>query len=146
MMNTTTRNQRIPIDWIKKWQAEIVAWKKMLSSRMEENVSIKNKISYILKHNYNQNCLDEIEEFQTMSIREDEITSILRSEVAELDNLLIRKKLEDIKFPKSLNETINHLRNDMVYSEERFASLTSAFSEFQKKICIEKESREQIIN
>lgn len=139
-MNTSTPNHTIPSDWIKKWLAEVSVWKQMLDSRMEQNIMIKNNISAILKKEYNQKSLDEIEHFQTRSIEEDEIISVLKSEVIELDNLLRDNKLEAIRFPKTLYETIHHLREDMVYSEDRFRSLIAVFQQFQQKVSREKEN------
>ena len=140
MSNKTIQDQQIPRDWIHELQAEVAAWRKKLNSRMEENVSIKNNIAEILKEEYDQYCLNEIEDFQTNSIREDEIIGILRMEVAELDDLLTNNNLDSMKLKDSLDETIKKLRNDMTYSENQFDSFISSFRDFQQKICTEKEN------
>lgn len=140
MSNKTIQDQQIPRDWIHELQAEVAAWRKKLNSRMEENVSMKNNIAEILKEEYDQYCLDEIEDFQTNSIREDEIIGILRMEVAELDDLLTNNNLDSMKLKDSLDETIKKLRNDMTYSENQFDSFISSFRDFQQKICTEKEN------
>jgi len=140
MSNKTIQDQQIPRDWIHELQAEVAAWRKKLNSRMEENVSMKNNIAEILKEEYDQYCLNEIEDFQTNSIREDEIIGILRMEVAELDDLLTNNNLDSMKLKDSLDETIKKLRNDMTYSENQFDSFISSFRDFQQKICTEKEN------
>lgn len=87
-----TQNRNITNNDLKELQA---TWKKMLTSRMEENVLLKNMITDILRNNYNQNCLEEIEEFQTKFIQEDGKTNILRKQTIDLDNLLYSKTIED---------------------------------------------------
>lgn len=133
-------NKNIPRNEVKELQAEVATWKKTLTSRMEENVMQKNKLADILKNNYDQNYLEEIEEFQTKFIREDGITNVLRNKVVDLDNLLYSKTFADGIIRESFEEIIKKLRNDMAHSEKHFHFLISSFDDFRDKICRKNEN------
>ena len=140
MTDKTPRDYPIPDKWIKKWQVEAATWKNMLISRVEENILLKNRLADILKNKYDRNCLEEIEEFQTKSISEDKIISVLRMEVADLANSLDSENIEAEGLQVSFEETMNHLRNDMAYSEDSFGLLISAFEDFHQKVYRENEN------
>ena len=128
------QNQDIAINNMKEFQVEVSTWKKTLTSRMEKNLVLKNRLAEILKNNYHQNCLEEIEEFQTKFIREDEITNMFRNQVTGLDNLIRKKTLEDLITRESLGELIKNFRDDITDSENRFHYVTKSFTDFQQKI------------
>lgn len=119
---------------VRQFQTEIEAWKKILNSRMEENVLLKNRLSDIVKNNYDQNLLEEIEEFQTQFIKEDELINLLRRDVTDLDNLLDSKMFEEGKIEKSFYTKMEKFGKDIANSITRFYFLKSAFDNFQNKI------------
>lgn len=127
-------NRDIPEKNVRQFQTEIVAWKELLITRMEENVLLKNRLSDILINNYDQNSLEEIEEFQTKFIKEDELTNLLRRDVSDLDNLLYSQMFEDGKMDKSFDIKMQKLCKDIGNSVTRFRNLRSAFDDFQHKI------------
>lgn len=138
--NYMAQNRNIPNTHVREMQEDVAAWMKTLSSRMEENLLLKNKLAEILKKNYDQNCLEEIEEFQTEFISEDEITKALRREVADLDNLLYRKIIDGGIIGESFEGIVKKLCNDFEHSEIRFRLLQSTFDDFQKKIYLKIEN------
>ena len=111
------------------FQTELEKWKQMLTSRMEENILLKSKLTYILKNNYDQSSLEEIEEFQTMFLKEDELIDSLRRDVYEL-----YKIFEEGKSEKFLDTRIKDFRRDIDNSSVSFSVLKTAFNDFQKKI------------
>lgn len=121
---------------LKDSKADIERWKKLLNSRMEENVYLKNMLSDILKNNFDQDSLEEIEEFQTRFISEDELIISLRKDVYHLDNLLSVKMLEDGKLEKTFHSKMQNLQNDIPNSTKRFQILKSAFHDFKHKIYV----------
>ncbi|HUZ57845.1 MAG TPA: hypothetical protein VMU83_03590 [Hanamia sp.] len=125
---------------VQKFQTEIETWKQLLNSRMEENVLLKNRLSDILKNNYDQNSLEEIEEFQTQFIKEDELTNSLRRDVSDLDSLLYTKMFEDGKMGKPFDIKMDKLGKDIANSITRFRILQSAFNDFQYKISNKREN------
>lgn len=134
LKNKIARNQDNPEMDVRQFQTEIETWKRLLNSRMEENVLLKNKLSNILINNYDQNSLEEIEEFQTQFIIEDELIHSLRRDVNDLDNLLYSKIFEDGKMEKSFETKMDKLGKDIANSTIRFRTLKSAFNDFQHKI------------
>lgn len=125
---------------VRQIQHVLETWKQLLNSRMEENVLLKNKISEIVKNNYDQNSLEEIEEFQTQFIIEDELIHSLRMDVIELDNLLYNQVFEDEKTGRLFDTKLENLRRDIDNSVTRFHILQSAFDDFQYKISRKREN------
>src|SRR6185312_14441132 len=133
LKNKIARNQDNPEMNVRQFQTEIETWKRLLNSRMEENVLLKIQISDILRDNYDQNSLEEIEEFQTRFIREDELINTLRRGVNDLDNLLYGKLFESVKMEKSFDTKMENLRKDIANSTVRFRILKSTFNDFKHK-------------
>lgn len=123
-----------PNDKIKEFQEELNTWKKILNSRMEENVMMKYKLGDLLKRNYKQNHLEQIEEFQNKFIREDELTDILRNDVIKFDDLSYSQVFKDEKMRESYENRMKKLRNDMIRSENHFCSLIASFDGFALEI------------
>ena len=140
MENKIARLQGNPGMDVRQFQTEIETWKRLLNSRMEQNVLLKIQISDILRNNYDQNSLEEIEEFQTKFIREDELILSLRREVNDLDNLLYSKVFEDGKIEKSFETKMDKLDKDITSSVTRFRILQSTFDDFQHKISRKREN------
>lgn len=133
-INLLKNNRGIPEKNVRQFQTEIETWKQSLNSRMEENVLLKNRLSDILKSNYDQNSLEEIEDFQTQFIKEDELINLLRRDVNDLDNLLYSKMFENGKIDKLFDTKMENLGKDIASSVIRFHILQSAFDDFQHKI------------
>ncbi len=134
------KNRKIPENNVGLFQNEMEMWKQSLNSRMEENVLLKNRLSDILLNNYDQNFLEEIEEFQTRFIKEDESINSLRRDVSDLDNLLYSKLFEDGKLEKSFDKKMEKLGKDIANSIARFRLLQSSFDNFQHKISTRREN------
>ena len=135
MKNKIAQNQDNPEKDVGRFQTEIETWKQLLNSGMEENVLLKNKLADILKNNYDQNSLEEIEEFQTKFIKEDELIHSLRRDVNDLDNFMHSKLLLNGKLEKSFNTKMENMRKDITNSIMGFRMLKAAFDNFQSKIC-----------
>lgn len=132
-LNTITPHQNNPNIGLKKLNEEIGVWKNMIYLRMEENIILKNALAHILRNNYNQNWLEEIEEFQNQFINEDLINDALKKEIVELDNLLLRT-FEDEKTRDFFEKKVKRLRDELAQSEQRFQLLVSSFDIFKRKM------------
>jgi len=66
---------------LEQFQVKIESWKQLLNSWMEENILMKSILSDILKNNFDQKSLEEIEEFQTKFISEDELIHSLKRDI-----------------------------------------------------------------
>jgi hypothetical protein len=140
LKNKIARNQDTPKMDVRQFQTKIEGWKQLFNPMMEENVLLKNKLADILKNDYDQNSLEEIEEFQTKFIREDELIHSLRRDVNDLDNLLYSKMFEDGKMEKSFDIKMEKLGKDIANTIIRFRILKSAFDDFQCKISSKREN------
>jgi regulator of replication initiation timing len=112
---------------LKQLQYESETWKRILGFMMEENVHLKNRLSAVLRDRFDDRLLEEMENFHSRFIREDELISLLRHDMAELDNLLIREVFEDGMLKKKLVKRFKQLRNHIKKTELQFGRLKMQF-------------------
>lgn len=114
---------------LRQFQAETESWKQLLSSRTEENVLLKNSLAHILKNNFDKSSLEDIEDFQTQFIEQDEWIKSLKKDVIELDKIF-----EDGEIEGSIGMIVEKFRRNLASSSKKFSYLKSAFNDFQQKI------------
>ena len=117
---------------LKQLQYECATWKRSLGFMMEENVRLKNRISEILKDNFDNGLLENIESFQNKFIDEDTRMSLLRDDVAGLENLLL------IESPvtennEAIEKKLKKVRNNIIEAEKQFSGLKLAFNNYLSK-------------
>lgn len=115
---------------LKQLQYESDTWKRLLTFMMDENVHLKNRLSEVLKDGADNILLVEMENFQNNFVREDEVISLLRKDIAEVDKLLVREVFEDGKIIKHLHKKIKTLRGNIVEVEKKFGQLKSDFHSY----------------
>jgi regulator of replication initiation timing len=115
---------------LKQLQYETDTWKRLLGFMMEENIHLKNRLSEVLKDKFDKNLLERVEGFQSNFIREDEMISLLRNDVAELDKLLVREIFEDGTIIKKVDSKLKHLRNNIKNAEKEFSRLKLEFNNY----------------
>ena len=114
---------------LKQLRYEINTWKRMLGFMQEENVHLKNRLSDVLKDRFNKNMLDGVEFFQTNFIKEDEVIGLLKSEVAEVENILKWNLITDENiFPTS--KRIETVRNNIDAAEKDFSKINNDFNKY----------------
>ncbi len=106
------------------------SWKRSLGFMMEENIHLKNRLSEVLQNKIDKSLLEEIERFQSSFIKEDELVSLLRNDIAELDKLLMRERYEDGEIQKKLSRKVKTLRNNINIAEKQFLKLKSEFTSY----------------
>lgn len=109
-------------------QYESDTWKRTLGFLIDENIHLKNRLSEILKEQFNRNLLDEVETFQNKFIHEDELISLLRNDVAEIDKLLTREIFEDGKTATLIDKNLQKIRNNILIAEKEFSRLKLEFN------------------
>ena len=115
---------------IKKLRKDMSSWKSMLYLRMEENLLMKNMLADILKNNFDNNCLEQIEEFQNNFINEEQVTNALRKEISELQKLssiLPGDPIQEDQFDKKVSK----FSHDLKKSDLHFQALVSSFLKFR---------------
>ena len=113
---------------LKQLQYESDGWKRVLRFMMDENMRLKNRLSEVLKDQFDKNLLVEVEGFQNNFIKEDEVIGLLRNDVAELDKLLVREISEDGKIIFEIDRRLKNLRNNIMNAEIQFGKLKSEFN------------------
>jgi hypothetical protein len=115
---------------LKQLKYETDTWKRLLGFMMEENSHQKTRLAEILKDKFNKNLLDEIEDFQTRFIKEDELIGLLRSDIAELDKLMAKERLENGKIIKEIDGNLKKIRNNINLAERQFSQLKTEFNSY----------------
>ena len=113
---------------IKQLQYESDGWKRLLRFMMDENIHLKNRLSEVLRDQFDKNLLVEVEGFQNNFIKEDEVIGLLRNDVAELDKLLVREICEDGNIINEIDRRLKNLRKNIMYAERKFGKLKSDFN------------------
>jgi hypothetical protein len=139
LKNNMTRMHEEHVD-LRQFQNKIETWKQLLESGTEENVLMKNSISDILRNNYDQSSLEEIEEFQTRFIQMDELIHSLKNKVKSSADLSYIQILEDKKAERIFCMKMKYLSKDITGFTARFHLLKSAFNDFQHKISEKREN------
>ncbi len=112
---------------LKLIKLESDTWKRALGFLMEENVNLKYLLSEILKNNFDDQYLEEIELFQNRLIREDELINRLRNEVLQFDRLLVLEMFEDGRVVHEVERKLRSIRHNMKTAEIEFGSLKTDF-------------------
>jgi hypothetical protein len=115
---------------LKQLRYEIDTWKRLLDFTTEENIRFKIRITELLKDNFDRSLLEEVDRFQSRIIRQEEITSLLRDEIRELDNLLEKQVVKNGKTGKVLDNKLKWLRRNMKMAENRFVEIKKDFNHF----------------
>lgn len=120
----------MPDHKLKQLQYEADTWKRFLGFMMDENVHLKNRLSEILRNDFDNKHLDTIADFQGEFIKEDQLIGLLRHEVAELDKLLTKADLEDWQLINLVQEKIGKVRLNISNAEKKSGELITAFNKY----------------
>jgi hypothetical protein len=112
---------------LKLIKLESETWKRALEFLMEENVYLKYLLSDILKNNFDDQYLEQIETFQNRLIREDEQINRLRNEVLQFDRLLVLEMFEEGRVVHEVERKLRSIRYNMKAAEMEFGSLKTDF-------------------
>jgi hypothetical protein len=129
-INVSGRNRMSENPKINQLQVEVNTWKRLLNFFSDENICLKNRLSEILKNGFDRKLLEEFENFQTKFIKQDEMITFLRNDIAELDKLLLNDKLGIGINENTIDRKLEHLRKNIVNSEGRFFQLQINFNTY----------------
>ncbi len=115
---------------LKQLQHESDTWKRSLGFMMDENVQLKNRLAEIVRTEFDETLLGDIENFQTNFIREDEMISLLKTDIAKLDKLLVRETFEDGQIVENINRTLREIRRNIGIAETQFVKLKLEFNSY----------------
>ena len=112
---------------LKQLKFESETWKRLLDFMMDENIQLKNRLSEVLKDQFDKNLLDDVERFQSHFIKEDQLIGLMRNDIAELDALLIENLLDDEMSMQNVHLKLKRLRNNIKNAEMQFSNLKLDF-------------------
>ena len=111
-------------------QYECGTWKRLLDFMMDENILLKNRISEILKNDFDKTHMEDLEGFQNRFITLDEVIAMLRNDVAKFEKLLTSELFEnEANFHRSLRE-LKNLRNNIGIAEIQSSGLKLEFNKY----------------
>jgi hypothetical protein len=122
-----TKNGRMSKVKLGQLKYESDTWKRLMGFLMDENVHLKNRLSEVLKANFENSLLNDVENFHSEFIRTDELIGLVRNDIAEFDSLLTREVFEDGAIVKQVEKKLRH---GVRAAEEHFGRLKSAFNSY----------------
>ena len=115
---------------LRQLQFEADTGKRLVAFMMDENIRMKNRISEILKADFDKNLLDELENFHSRFIKEDELISLMRNDAAEMDKLLLREIFEYGKVIREVKSKLKKMRDNLLDAERKFGKLKAEFNSY----------------
>lgn len=115
---------------LKQFRYESDTWKQLLDFMTDENVRLKIKLSEVLKDHFDKNLLEDVERFQSSFINEDQLISLLKNDIAELDHFLAIGIYEDEISIQTAERKLKTLRYNINVAERKFVHLKSNFNHY----------------
>lgn len=120
----------VPENKLKQLQFEVKSWKRMLAFIMTENVNLKNRLSEILKERFSESMLDDIEAFHYKFLKQDELISVFRNDLANLDTNLDIKIFNNNTDLLDIIKQMDKLRQNLNSEEIEFIKLKTEFNNY----------------
>ena len=119
-------SEEMPLFDLKNVRGEGNAWKRSLRYMSDENILMKTALAEILQGDFDLAYLPQVENFQTLLLKEEEFIHLLRHNISELDAFLSRDNPNEneIEFLRS------RLQQQMRTAELRFNKLKSEVYDF----------------
>lgn len=113
-----------------QFRHESDTWKRYLQFIQQENNHLKNRLSQVLQKDTDHEFLERAEYFQSKFIAEDDTVNMLRQDIHELDNLLMKETKDESGVAKLLEKKLKKMQKDMDIVEKQFAKLKSDFNHY----------------
>ena len=115
---------------LKQLQHEIDTWKRMLSFMEEENIHLKNRLSDVLKERFDKKMLDCVEGFQNSFIKGDQLLSLLKKDLADLEKSIITEASIEEGINKNTELAIKKMRIAVDKTERNFTTVNCDFNNY----------------
>lgn len=119
----------IPVVKLEQLQFESDTWKRLLGCMVDENVRLKMRLSEVLKDKFNQNLLEDAENFQSRFLKEDELIALLRNDMAELEKVLKRETAEEAVI-KEVYKKLKVIKENIKTAEKHLSTLQLEFNNY----------------
>lgn len=115
---------------IRLLQQESEWWKRQISYLQAENTNLKNRLAEIASHEINKERLAEVENFQHLFIREDEIIALTKRDVYDFDKWLLNEQHHDGANFDQITDRQRKIRNEIEIMEQKFNKLKFEFTNY----------------
>jgi hypothetical protein len=115
---------------LRQFEYESHTWKRLLAFIIDENIRLKNRLSEILSNGFNKNLLEDLENFNSRFVKEDELIGLIRNEVAELDKLMMREIFLDGNIIEEIGRKLKIIRNNIQIAEREFTKVNIEFNNY----------------
>jgi len=103
---------------------------RLLDFMMSENIHLKNRLSEILKEQFDEKLLSGVEDFQNTFLKEDQLIELLRNEVAELNELFSNTLPGTGAIENEIDAKLIKLRDIMITTEREFGKIKLQFNSY----------------
>jgi len=117
---------------LEQLKQESNSWRQRLRLIAEENVHLKYQLAEVVKDKLKNDMLEDIEKFQSMFIKEDEVIKLLRKDIASLNELISKASANQDNWIDVSAET-NVVRNHLSIAEKQFIQLRQDFNNYLSK-------------
>jgi len=109
---------------------EIETCKRLLNFITDENVHLKNRLSAVLKDNFEKNMLEEMENYLSKFVAQDELMNLLKYDLSKIEKRLWGKIHEDSEIAKDVYTGLRLLQSNILKAEGLFFQLCGDFNNF----------------
>lgn len=113
-------------------QSKSDSLKQMLGFMMDENSSLKYRLSEVLKEKFDKNMLVEAENYQSYFIKEDELIGLLRNDIAIVDKGMKRMENETEVEIRVIDKKLKSLHKHITTAGNQFCKLRLNFIKYLK--------------
>ena len=111
-------------------QQESEWWKRQISFLQAENTNLKNRLAEIAAHEIVKDLLADVENFQHLFIREDEMIALTKKDVYDFDKWLANGYVSDNSSLSEITGRQRKLRNEIEILEQKFNKLKFEFTNY----------------
>jgi hypothetical protein len=115
---------------IKQFKSQSDSWKRSLQYMMEENAFLKERLSNMLMNGIDTQALEQLEHFHSRFLCEDQLLSLLRDDVRELDMMLVNDVFQEEQLTRQTLAKLKDITSNMQIVEIGFSKLASEFNNY----------------
>ena len=109
---------------------EIETCKRLLNFITDENVHLKIRLSAVLKDNFEKNMLEEMDNYLSKFVAQDELINLLKNDISKIEKQLWGKIHEDGEIMKDIYLGLRLLQSNILTTVELFIKLSEDFNNF----------------
>jgi len=126
------KSEKIASLTLSQLQSKSDSLKRLLGFMMDENSSLKYRLSEVLKEKFDKNMLVEAENYQSYFIKEDELIGLLRNDIAMIDKEMKRIENETGVEIRVIDKKLKSLHKHITTAGNQFCKLRLNFIKYLK--------------